>query len=37
MRKRVPKSVDKKIFTRTASTVKRVNLPGIIYRGGFRF
>lgn len=27
---------DKKIFTRTASKVKKINLPGTIYRGGIR-
>lgn len=28
---------DKKIFSRTATKVKAVNLPGTIYRGGIRF
>lgn len=30
-------SVDRKLFTRTASKVKAVNLPGKTYRGGIRF
>lgn len=39
MRKRAPtnKRKDKKIFTRTATKVKAVNLPGKIFRGGIRF
>lgn len=36
-RRPVNKSKDKKIFTRTASKVKAVNLPEKIYRGGIRF
>lgn len=30
------KRKDKKIFTRTAAKVKKINLPGTIYRGGIR-
>lgn len=39
MKRRRPtsKRKDKKIFTRTASKVKAVNLPDKIYRGGIRF
>lgn len=36
MRRRVNKKHDKKIFTRTASKVKAINLPDKIYRGGIR-
>lgn len=36
-RRPVNKRKDKKIFTRTASKVKAVNLPEKIYRGGIRF
>lgn len=36
-RRPVNKRRDKKIFTRTASKVKAVNLPDKIYRGGIRF
>lgn len=36
-RKAAKPSVDKKIFTRTASKVKAINLPSKIYRGGLRF
>lgn len=37
MRKEVKPSVDKKVFTRTASSSKAVNLCTRIYRGGLRF
>lgn len=37
MRAKAPSKKDKKHFQRTASKVKKVNLPGKIYRGGFRF
>lgn len=38
MKARAPTSrkKDKRIFTRTASKVKKINLPGTIYRGGIR-
>lgn len=36
-RRPVNKRKDKKLFTRTASKVKAVNLPEKIYRGGIRF
>lgn len=36
-RRPVNKRKDRKIFTRTASKVKAVNLPEKIYRGGIRF
>lgn len=36
-RAKVNRKKDKKIFTRTATKVKAVNLPGKIYRGGTRF
>ena len=38
MKARAPtnKRKDKKIFTRTASKVKKINLPRKIYRGGIR-
>lgn len=38
MRKRRPTNpkVDKKLFTRTASKVKKINLPAKSYRGGIR-
>ena len=35
-RKRVNPRSDKKYFTRTASTVKAINLPLKVYRGGIR-
>ena len=36
-RRKVAKpAVDKKIFSRTASKVKAINLPAKIYRGGIR-
>lgn len=39
MKKRSPanKKIDKKIFTRTASKTKAVNLGNTVYRGGIRF
>lgn len=39
MKKRSPvnKKKDKKIFTRTASKTKAVNLGNTVYRGGIRF
>lgn len=39
MRRRAPtsKKKDKKIFRRTATKVKAVNLPEKVYRGGIRF
>lgn len=37
MRAKAPPKKDKKYFQRTASKVKKVNLPGKIYRGGIRF
>lgn len=37
MRAKAPAKKDKNYFKRTASKVKKVNLPGKIYRGGFRF
>lgn len=37
MRKEVKPSLDRKVFTRTASSTKAVNLSSRIYRGGLRF
>lgn len=37
MRAKAPRKKDKVHFQRTAAKVKKVNLPGVIYRGGFRF
>ena len=37
MRAKAPPKKDKNFFKRTAAKVKKVNLPGKIYRGGFRF
>lgn len=37
MRRPVNPSKDRKIFTRTASKTKSVNLPSINFRGGIRF
>ena len=36
-RYRANKKKDKKIFTRTASKTKAVNLGNTVYRGGIRF
>lgn len=36
MRKRASRRKDKKIFTRTASKTKAINLPTKIFRGGIR-
>lgn len=36
-RRRVNPKRDKRLFTRTASKVKSVNLPNKTYRGGIRF
>lgn len=36
-RAKTNKVVDQKIFRRTATKVKAVNLPQKIYRGGIRF
>lgn len=38
MKSRAPtnRKKDKRIFTRTAAKVKKINLPGKIYRGGIR-
>lgn len=36
MRKRVRKSVDSKVFRRTASKAKKINVDPKIYRGGIR-
>lgn len=36
-RRSVSPGKDRKIFTRTASSTKKVNLPGNTYRGGLRF
>lgn len=33
----VKPSKDQKVFKRTASKIKAVNLPSKVYRGGFRF
>lgn len=39
MKNRVPvkPSLDKKVFHRTAKSVKKANLPNLIARGGIRF
>lgn len=36
MRKRMKKSKDRKVFTRTASKSKKINIDPKIYRGGIR-
>lgn len=36
MRKRARKSVDGKVFRRTASKSKKINIDPKIYRGGIR-
>lgn len=36
MRKRMNKSVDKKVFRRTAIKTKKINIDPKIYRGGIR-
>lgn len=36
MRKRARKSVDVKVFRRTASKAKKINIDPKIYRGGIR-
>lgn len=35
-RKKTNPKIDKKMFTRTARTVKAINLPVRIFRGGIR-
>lgn len=37
MRAKAPPKKDKGYFRRTASKIKKVNLPAKVYRGGFRF
>ena len=37
MRAKAPPKKDKGFFRRTASKVKKVNLPAKVFRGGFRF
>ena len=36
-RRSVNRATDKGFFSRTASTVRAINLPGRVFRGGFRF
>lgn len=36
-RRTVPVGKDHRVFNATASKVKAVNIPHILYRGGFRF
>lgn len=36
MRKVVPRDKDKKVFRRTASHSKKINVDPVIYRGGIR-
>lgn len=36
MRRQVNKSKDKRIFSKTASKTKSINLPTKIFRGGIR-
>lgn len=36
MRKREPRAKDKKVFRRTASKSKKINIDPTIYRGGIR-
>lgn len=36
MRKQMPKKKDKKVFTRTAASSKKINVNPTIYRGGIR-
>lgn len=36
MRKKMSKSVDKKVFRRTAIKTKKINIDPKIYRGGIR-
>lgn len=37
MRSRAPHRKDRKVFARTASKTKAVNLANMTYRGGIRF
>lgn len=37
MRKDVPKKLDKKIFSHTAVSSKKINTNPTLYRGGIRF
>ena len=37
MRKKMPRSQDKKVFHNTSNNVKAINLGVITYRGGIRF
>lgn len=37
MRAKAPRKKDNNYFKRTATKVKKVNLPAKVYRGGFRF
>ena len=36
MRKRMPRGKDSKVFRRTASKAKKINIDPKIYRGGIR-
>lgn len=36
MRKKMPRKKDRKIFTRTASSSKKINVNPTIFRGGIR-
>lgn len=36
-RRSVDVGADKRFFSRTAAKVKAINLPYVLYRGGFRF
>lgn len=36
MRNRTNKAIDKKIFRRTASKSKKINVNPVLYRGGIR-
>lgn len=36
-REQMKSSTDKKVFKHTADKTKKVNIPGKIYRGGYRF
>lgn len=36
MRRETDKSVDRKVFKRTAAKSKKINIKPVIYRGGIR-
>lgn len=36
MRRRMSKSLDRKVFRRTASKSKKININPVVFRGGIR-